>query len=144
MNNLKAWWTRKQVDVDVTLLLMLVGAVSLLLLIILVLPLLARADACLSIDVPPHAVIGQPDGDTFYVFAFYPGGRVKIRVEGINTPEKKEPKWAEAKKFTADWLARGVFHVSTCGKPTLDRIVAIVERNGKTLSHDLREAGLGK
>jgi endonuclease YncB( thermonuclease family) len=89
------------------------------------------------IDVPPGAVVNQPDGDTFHVFAFQPGGVVKIRVEGVNTPERNQPGWAEAKAFTKAWLASGPFRVTTCGKPTIDRIVGKVERDGKTLAQDL-------
>lgn len=110
----------------------------------ILIPIKANAGGCLTIDVPPGAVVNQPDGDTFHVFAFQPGGVVKIRVEGVNTPEKKEPGWAEAKAFTKEWLARGPFKVTTCGRPTIDRIVAAVERNGKTLAQDLIDAGLGR
>lgn len=105
---------------------------------------LSQAAGCLSIDVPPQAVITQPDGDTFHVFAFQPGGVVKIRVEGVNTPERNEPGWADAKEFTRTWLATGSFQLSTCGKPTLDRIVAKVSRNGHTLADALKDAGLGR
>jgi endonuclease YncB( thermonuclease family) len=103
-----------------------------------------HAAACLSIDVPPAAVIHQPDGDTFHIFSLIPGGLVKIRVQGADTPERKEPKWAEAKEFTRQWLAKGSFKMLTCGQPTLDRIVAVVERNGRTLADDLKVAGLVK
>lgn len=104
----------------------------------------ARAAACLSIDVPPQAVINQPDGDTFHLFAFQPGGVVKIRVEGVNTPERNESGWADAKEFTRTWLAAGVFQLSTCGKATLDRIVAKVSRQGHTLAESLKSSGLGR
>ena len=104
----------------------------------------ARAAACLSIDVPPQAVINQPDGDTFHLFAFQPGGVVKIRVEGVNTPERNEPGWADAKEFTRTWLAAAPFQLSTCGKSSLDRIVAKVSRNGRTLADALKDAGLGR
>lgn len=107
-------------------------------------PFKAHAGGCLFIDIPPGAVINQPDGDTFHVFAFQPGGVVKIRVEGVNTPERNQPGWAEAKAFTKAWLAKGPFRVTTCGKPTIDRIVGEVERDGRTLAHDLIDAGLGK
>lgn len=104
----------------------------------------AHAGGCLVIDVPPGAVVNQPDGDTFHLFSFQPGGLIKIRVEGVNTPERNKPGWAEAKAFTKTWLAKGLFHVNTCGKPTLDRIVGSVERNGRTLAQDLIDAGLGR
>lgn len=104
----------------------------------------ANAGACLSIDVPPQAVIHQPDGDTFHLFSMQAGGVVKIRVQGADTPERTEPKWAEAREFTRLWLSRGPFQLSTCGKPTLDRIVATVSRNGRTLAQDLIDLGLTK
>jgi endonuclease YncB( thermonuclease family) len=103
-----------------------------------------HAAACLSIDVPAQAVLGNHDGDTFQIFSFQPGGVIKIRVQGADTPERKEPKWAEAKEFTRQWLAKGAFKMLTCGQPTLDRIVAVVERNGRTLADDLKAAGLVK
>ena len=107
---------------------------------------MAYAEACLSIDVPPQAVLRQFDGDTFTLFTFGPGGEVDVRVQDVDTPErtKKESGWAEAREFTRDWLNDGVFHVETCGVHTFGRIVAIVSRNGETLAEALRLAGHGK
>lgn len=141
---MKNWWMRNGASVDVVLFLVVMSAMLLLVLMLLFLPITARAAACLSIDVPPQAVIGQPDGDTFHVFSFQPGGVIKIRVQGVNTPERNQPGWAEAKEFTRQWLAKGPFKVATCGKPTLDRIVGSVERDGRTLTHALIAAGRGK
>lgn len=129
---------------EIILFLSIVLGMILLAIMVALIPFKAHAAACLSIDVPPQAVISQPDGDTFHVFAFQPGGVIKIRVQGVNTPELNAQGWAEAKAFTKDWLAKGVFRVNTCGRPTLDRIVATVERNGRTLAQDLILAGYGK
>jgi endonuclease YncB( thermonuclease family) len=114
-------------------------------------PFKAHASACLSIDVPPGAVVGNHDGDTFQVFSFQPGGVEKVRVRGVDTPEmskKKgvpdEPGAQDAKEFTRAWLAKGPFRMSSCGTPTFDRIVWTVERDGKTLAQDLIAAGLGE
>lgn len=106
----------------------------------------SRAAGCLSIDVPPQAVLGNYDGDTFTVFSMQPGGQVKIRVEGVDTPEvtKHQPLSLEAKEFTRNWLAQGTFQVATCGKYTMDRIVGRVTRNGRSLAQDLKDAGFGK
>ncbi len=136
------WDDRSNEAFELALIVMVLVSLLILLLMVLLMPVAARAGACLSIDVPPQAVIGQPDGDTLHVFSFIPGGVVKIRVQGVNTPERTEPKFAEAKEFTRDWLKRGVFQVTTCGKPTFDRIEAIVERNGQTLAEALTQAGL--
>ena len=139
-------WIRRRewVSIDLLLIVLIVLCLIGLSIMAILIPFKAHAGGCLFIDVPPGAVVNQPDGDTFHVFSFQPGGVVKIRVEGVNTPEKKEPGWAEAKAFTKDWLARGPFKVMTCGKPTIDRIVAAVERNGKTLAQDLIDHHLGK
>ena len=131
-------------SIDLALLVIVVLGMIGLFIMAAFLPLRSHASACLSIDVPPGAVINQPDGDTFHVFAFQPGGVVKIRVEGVDTPERHEPKWAEAKAFTRAWLAKGPFKVSTCGKPTIDRIVGTVERDGETLAQALKGAQLVK
>lgn len=138
-------WRREIVKIDWELLLALAVTVALVSLAALVLFVgISNATGCLSIDVPPQAVLYNHDGDTFAIFAFAPGGVVKVRVEGVNTPELKEPKGDLAKEFTRRWLAKGPFQLSTCGKSTLDRIVAKVSRNGRTLSQDLIDVGLSK
>lgn len=133
------WWS-----VDLLIFCLIVLCLVGLSIMAMIIPIKANAGGCLFIDVPPGAVVNQPDGDTFHVFAFQPGGVVKIRVEGVNTPERNQPGWAEAKAFTKDWLANGVFRVTTCGKPTIDRIVGKVERNGRTLAQDLIDRQLGR
>lgn len=139
---MKPWWERGPLTFEGLLIALVI------MLLILLAGLLTintvHAAGCLSIDVPPQAVLNNHDGDTFTVFAFVPGGVVKVRVEGVDTPELKEPKGDLAKEFTRQWLARGVFQLSTCGKPTLDRIVAKVSRNGRTLAQDLIDTGLAK
>ena len=95
----------------------------------------------LSTLVDPGAVRGVMDGDTFGIYLFGAGGIIRIRVLDAWTPEADEPGYEEAKLFTLDWLMRGPFRVTTCGKYTFERIVAVVERNGRTLTQDLEEAG---
>ena len=136
------WWERGPLTFEGLLIVLVI--MMMILLAGLLTVNAVRAASCLSIDVPPQAVINQPDGDTFHVFAFQPGGVVKIRVEGVNTPERSEPGWADAKEFTRTWLAAGPFQLSTCGKSTLDRIVAKVSRQGHTLADSLKAAGLGR
>lgn len=111
----------------------------------------ASAGGCMTIEVPPQAVLGNHDGDTFSLFSVQPGGVIKYRVEGVDTPERSkkkgepdEPGAEEAKVFTQHWLAKGPFTLTTCGKATLDRVVAKVSRNGRTLAQDLIAVGLAK
>lgn len=129
----------------------ILGMLLLLFLIPFLIPLKAHAGASMTIDVPPGAVLGNHDGDTFQVFNIVPGGVEKIRVQGVDTPEmskKKgvpdEPGAREAKEFTRAWLAKGPFRMSSNGTPTFDRIVWVVERNERTLAQDLIDAGLGQ
>lgn len=103
----------------------------------------------MTITVPPNAVVRQPDGDTFHVFTFSVPNSVEIRVQGVNTPEKptkttESPFWLSAKLYTAAWIARGPFTITTCGVRSMSRVVAIVERDGRTLADELIAAGYGK
>jgi micrococcal nuclease len=93
------------------------------------------------VTVPPQAVLKVIDGDTFRLFTFSYGSGIDIRVQNIDTPERKDPGYEEAKTFTSDWLMQGPFLVHTCGKQSITRIVAIVERNGQTLADALLLSG---
>lgn len=139
---MKPWWERGPLTFE-GLLIALVIMLMILLAGLLTINTV-HAAGCLSIDVPPQAVLYNHDGDTFAVFTFAAGGIVKVRVEGVDTPELKEPKGDLAKEFTRQWLAKGPFQLSTCGKPTLDRVIAKVSRNGRTLAQDLIDVGLTK
>lgn len=146
---MKTWWTKFPIDFAL-LIATTLGLIALMVGVALI-PFKVHAAACLSIDVPPQAVLSNNDGDTFTLFYFGQGGRLDFRVAGVNTPElsrKKgvpdEPGAIEAKAFTKAWLAAGTFHLKTCGKKTLTRTEATVERNGRTLAQDLILAGHGK
>lgn len=102
----------------------------------------------LRILVPPSAVIEQPDGDTFHLFTFGVPSTIAIRVQGVDTPERPtknrpSPNFHAAKDFTKAWLAKGPFLVTTTGVRSLERIVAIVERDGELLAQALIDAHLG-
>lgn len=103
----------------------------------------------MTLTVPPGAVVNQPDGDTFHLFTVGVPNTVRIRVHGVDTPEKPtkttpSPGWLPAKEFTKEWLARGPFTITTCGDRTIDRIVYHVERNGVSLADELILHGHGK
>jgi endonuclease YncB( thermonuclease family) len=106
----------------------------------------AHAAACLTVDVHPGAVVRIYDGDTFDVFTLGVPASQPIRVQGVDTPERKtkEPGWEAARDFTRTWLARGVFRLDTCGVRSFERIVAKVTRDGEDLGDALRAAGLTK
>ena len=145
------WHERHGQTIDLSIAAIVAVLLVILFMLLIVAGARAYAGACLTIDVPPQAVIGVKDGDTFTVFNLLPPGSVSIRVEGVNTPEisrKKgvpdEPGAQEAKQFTAAWLGKGKFSLSTCGKHTFERIVGVVSRNGETLADALRTAGHSK
>lgn len=149
MKPIKPW--QNWVSIDLLIFILIAIGIVGILIVAAILPFKAHAGASMTIDVPPGAVLGNHDGDTFQVFSFQPGGVEKIRVKGVDTPEmskKKgvpdEPGAREAKEFTRAWLAKGPFRMSSTGTPTFDRIVWEVERNGRTLAQDLIDAGLGK
>lgn len=121
-----------------TVLLMIVLAVTVFIVGI------ASAASCLSIDVPPGAVVSQYDGDTFEVFTFGSPDRIAIRVKGVDTPERKtkEAGWESAREFTRQWLSKGPFRIDTCGKRTFERIEAEVMRDGESLADALKKEGL--
>lgn len=136
----------KRWDIDWELLLGVLVIMMLVLLAVLVFMAgMAGASSCLSIDVPPQAVLSVYDGDTF-TLSLGALGSMKVRVEGVDTPEitKKQPRAEEAKRFTQQWLASGPFQLNTCFTLTLGRVVGNPSRNGRTLAKDLIAAGLAK
>lgn len=96
------------------------------------------ADACSRLTVEPRYLTHQMDGDTISLFTF-PQGQFKFRVADVNTPERGEPGWAEARAFTWAWLNQGPFTIETCWKRTLDRYVAVISRDGVTLAEALTQ-----
>ena len=141
------WHERHGQTIDLAMLLVVAVAMLALFILPLIIPIRGYAASCLTIDVPPQAVLSVKDGDTFTVFNLLPPGYVSIRVKGVDAPEfsrKKgvpdEPGAEEAQRFTARWLAEDTFRVSTCGKYTFERIEAVVERNGISLAASLIEA----
>lgn len=144
------WWSRNQPDWEV---LGFMATLVLLLLMILWMPVPVKAepfdpDGCLIVQVPPGAVLREMDGDTIPLFHFGAGGQVKIRVQGVDTPERKHARWNEARAFTREWLQQGPFVVKTCGQASLDRIVGDVYRyvDGEkdSLADALKDVGLDK
>lgn len=99
------------------------------------------------------------DGDTFELdvdLGFHVWTRVLVRLQNVNTPERGEPNYSQARDFTGHWFrengdsegfvvimpeltSRQVF------VQTFVRYVAEVESfEGRSLAEDLVEAGLAK
>ena len=140
---MKPWWSRETLD---SIPFLFAGVVILLFLLLLsVLSMgMARAASCTSMSgIEPRYLTHQMDGDTISIFSI-PHGKLKFRIQDIDTPERKQSGWSEARAFTWQWLHKGPFDLATCWKPTLDRYVGIVSRNGETLAEALRHAGHAK
>lgn len=99
--------------------------------------------ACLIVQIPPEQVLRVIDGDTFILMTFDVPPETRVRVLGVDTPERGEPGYAEAGAFTRQWLARGPFTVTTCERDSLLRRLGTVERNGVGLHTELLGAGHG-
>ena len=132
--------------IDLAVLLIIALGITALL---IMMPFVVHAAPCktnLEQEIPPGAVIGSNDGDTFGIF-WLGHGVMRIRVQGIDTPEKpkkgtvSDGRWAAASQFTKEWLLRAPFMLKTCFAMTLNRYVAVIERDGATLADALRQAG---
>ena len=88
------------------------------------------------------------DGDTFIArLKIWHGLEVteRIRLLGVDTPERKEPtlkRALQAKAFTDRWLGQEPFEVRSCARDSFGRALATVRRGGDDLAEKLLEAGL--
>ena len=92
----------------------------------------------------PGSFVGQClavlDGDTIEVSR--DGSRVRIRLEGIDCPEKDQPFAEEAKAFTAKLVSGKTVSLIEKEKDTYGRTVARVFVDGRDVSVELLKAGL--
>lgn len=80
------------------------------------------------------------DGDTVAVWR--DGAEVKIRLEGVDCPEKTQPFGMEAKEFTTALVLHKTVMVRVKTTDTYGRLVARVEVGGKDVSVELLKQGL--
>lgn len=98
---------------------------------------------CLVLQLTPDHVMTTVDGDTFRLYTVGIPPHQDVRVVPVNTPEEGKPGYIEAKLFTVEWLNRGPFIVSTCGKDSFGRYLASVTRGDEDLGKLLITNGLG-
>lgn len=85
-------------------------------------------------------VVSVTDGDTIQVLE--PGREMtKVRLFGIDTPEKAQAFGQKAKQFTADMVAGKTVDVETVTKDRYGRTVGIVAVDGKCLNEELVRSG---
>ncbi|MGO9567233.1 MAG: thermonuclease family protein [Desulfomonilaceae bacterium] len=85
-------------------------------------------------------VVGVSDGDTIRVM--HSGRETKIRLFGIDCPERDQAFGNKARRFTANMVFRKVVEVQEVDKDSYGRTVGWVSVDGKSLNKELLRAGL--
>jgi endonuclease YncB( thermonuclease family) len=84
-------------------------------------------------------VVGISDGDTITVLA---GAPIKVRLAGIDCPEKRQPFGQKAKEFISDLAYRTVVTVRVVDRDRYGRSVGeVILMDGKSLNRELVRAG---
>lgn len=85
-------------------------------------------------------VVGVSDGDTI-VFLKEDNRQIKVRLDGIDCPESKQPFGQKAKQFTVDFCFGKEAEIISKGIDRYGRTLGIVIVNNDTLNHELIRAG---
>ncbi len=85
--------------------------------------------------------VGVSDGDTISVM--HNGVAEKVRLNGIDCPEKAQPFGNKAKQFTSDMAYGKIVKIIECGKDRYGRTIGdVILPDGKDLNQELVKAGL--
>ncbi len=96
--------------------------------------------AALPVESFIGRVIGVTDGDSLTIL--HDGKGEKVRLEGIDCPEKKQPFGKRAKQFTSDLTFGREVTVHASGRDRYGRTLAhVLLPNGQDLNHELLKAG---
>jgi micrococcal nuclease len=85
-------------------------------------------------------VVGINDGDTIRVM--HRGRETKIRLFGVDCPERDQAFGNKARRFTSHMVFRKVVEVQEVDRDSYGRTVAWVSVDGKSLNKELLRAGL--
>ena len=97
---------------------------------------------CLVVQLSPEHVSRVIDGDTFVLYHVGVPAEERVRILGIDTPERGKPNSQEAAQFTTRWLHQGAFTLTTCKRDSFGRLLGSVDRRGEFLGAQLIGAGL--
>lgn len=81
-------------------------------------------------------VVGVTDGDTIKILT-PERQQVKVRLYGIDAPEKKQPYGAAAKRYLSDLIAGKTVQIEELGKDRYKRVLGIVYLDGKDVNEIL-------
>ncbi len=85
-------------------------------------------------------VVGIADGDTLHVL--FNGKPARVRLAGIDCPEKSQPFGSKAKQFTSDLVFGKEVTISVEGKDKYGRMLGnVILPDGTSLNHNLVRAG---
>jgi micrococcal nuclease len=109
---------------------------------------LLLATGTLMLGLTAHAqdeftgkVVGVSDGDTIKVLRL--GKQVRVRLSGIDCPEKRQAFGKRAKRFTSDLVFAKIVTVKVMDIDRYKRIVGeVILEDGTNLNHALVRAGL--
>lgn len=97
---------------------------------------------CATIHLSPSHVLRVVDGDTFILAHVGIPPEERVRILGVDTPERGQPNYAEATAFTRAWITAGDFALTTCKRDSFGRLLSTVTRGNDNLSDALLNAGL--
>jgi len=95
----------------------------------------------ISANAFPGKVVSITDGDTVKILRTDTHIQVKIRLAGIDTPEKKQAFGQKAKKFTASLIANRVVEVKPITKDRYGRTVGYIYCDGEDVNLEIVKAG---
>lgn len=84
-------------------------------------------------------VVGITDGNSINVFNF--GKETRVRLYGVETPEKEQEYWLFAKRFTSEMVAGKLVDIESIDTDLNGRTVGLVKVNGVSLNEALVRAG---
>lgn len=87
----------------------------------------------------PARVVSVTDGDTIKVLQ--EGKEIRVRLYGVDTPEKKQPFGQKAKAFTAAMVAGKMVEIETIDRDRYGRPVVIVNEGDQCLNEELVKNG---
>ena len=95
--------------------------------------------ACIVLSLSPGHVMRVIDGDSFILYSIRVPPEERVRVLGVDCPERGQPGYTEAGEFTRLWLARGPFVLHSCKRDSFGRLLADVSRGTEKLADILIE-----
>ena len=81
-------------------------------------------------------VVGVTDGDTVKILTSE-RQQIKVRLYGIDAPEKKQPYGTAAKRYLSDLIAGKTVQIEELGKDRYKRVLGIVYLDGKDVNEIL-------